>query len=393
MPPPCCAPPPPKARSRTSTKPRRSGGASPGTPPPPCSPPTGTAHPTDPLHPDWLPALTTSCGQAATDQLLADPHWPAVVTALNRGLQHGIPPTDLLRVPTGPDGHPGPRRTPSPTRSSTRRSPSPTRHPTTPTSSPSTPTTTPPEDLHLLTTTLQANTPGQPARHPPGLPPRRHRPRPAADARTATASPPTSSPCPKPNSTRNCSTPPTPAPGCRPGNPATSSSNGPSLEQPKPSSPPSARSGSPTSTTQAAAFYQHTYPGSWAQTYLRERLAGTDLTGDPCIQPGYAPPGWTTLTAHLRRHGATDQELLAAGLAKHASTGRLIDTFRDRLILPIHHHDQIIGFIARRNPDTDNADVQHTAKAGPKYLNTSETVLFSKGEQLYGMAEHADRLA
>jgi len=72
---------------------------------------------------------------------------------------------------------------------------------------------------------------------------------------------------------------------------------------------------------QAATYYQQTYRGSWAQTYLTDRL-GTDLTSDPHIQPGYAPAGFTTLVTHLRRHGATDDELLAAGLAKTASTGK-----------------------------------------------------------------------
>ncbi len=161
---------------------------------------------------------------------------------------------------------------------------------------------------------------------------------------------------------------------------------------------------------EAAAFYQRCYPTSWAQTYLTARLGGLDLTDDPNTRPGYASAGWTTLTTHLRRHGATDAELLAAGLAKHASTGRLIDTFRDRLILPIQnattHGTQIVGFVGRRNPDGDqlaarstegghlgNGEAAPAAQAGPKYLNTADTVLFAKGDQLYGMAEHRDRLA
>ena len=89
--------------------------------------------------------------------------------------------------------------------------------------------------------------------------------------------------------------------------------------------------------------------------------------------PATRPARWTALTDHLRRHGATDEELLAAGLAKQASTGRLIDTFRDRLILPIHTtvrgmptaghpmHEQrgpalqVVGFVGRRHPDHDDA--------------------------------------
>ncbi len=146
---------------------------------------------------------------------------------------------------------------------------------------------------------------------------------------------------------------------------------------------------------QGATFYQATYYGSWAQTYLAERLGGTDLTGDPRTRPGYAPAGWTTLTAHLRHHGASDDELLAAGLAKQACTGRLIDTFRDRLVLPIQHHEHVVGFVGRRNPDTDHHDKtgdEAGNMAGPKYLNTSQTVLFAKADQLYGMDPHADRL-
>jgi DNA primase catalytic core len=145
---------------------------------------------------------------------------------------------------------------------------------------------------------------------------------------------------------------------------------------------------------QAADYYQQTYRGSWAQTYLTARL-GIDLTGDPHIQPGYAPAGFTTLVAHLRRHGATDDELLAAGLAKTASTGTTIDTFRDRLILPIHHKGAVVGFVGRRHPDTDHLQpgTDAAAKAGPKYLNTGDTVLYAKGGQLYGVAEYADRLA
>jgi len=86
---------------------------------------------------------------------------------------------------------------------------------------------------------------------------------------------------------------------------------------------------------QAAGFYAGAYRGSWAQQHLQQRL-GTDLTGDPRFTPGYAPAGWTHLVAHLRARGATDPELLQAGLATQARTGRLIDYFRDRLVLPIH---------------------------------------------------------
>ncbi len=135
----------------------------------------------------------------------------------------------------------------------------------------------------------------------------------------------------------------------------------------------------------ALEYYQDRYRGSWAQPYLAGRF-GADIADDPDIRPGYAPAGWTSLVTHLRHHGVADDELLAAGLAVIASTGRLIDRFRDRAVFPIVHDQQVLGFVGRRHPDA--TDLDH---AGPKYLNTPETLLFHKRAQLFvAGARHLD---
>ncbi|WP_375426500.1 MobF family relaxase [uncultured Friedmanniella sp.] len=133
------------------------------------------------------------------------------------------------------------------------------------------------------------------------------------------------------------------------------------------------------------AFFTRAFPGSWAQDYLIDRL-NVDLTDHPVVLPGYAPDSWTGLVQHLRRLGVTDQEMLTAGVARTASTGGLIDTFRDRLMLPITHDAEILGFVGRRHPrhDLDLPSDRNNRTGGPKYLNTSETPLFHKGDQLYG---------
>ncbi|SMO91173.1 DNA primase, catalytic core [Geodermatophilus aquaeductus] len=139
---------------------------------------------------------------------------------------------------------------------------------------------------------------------------------------------------------------------------------------------------------EAAAFFTDSYPGSWAPGYLRERL-GTDLTPDTPFTPGYAPGGWTALVDHLRGRGATDDELLAAGLAQRARTGTLIDRFRDRLTFPTRDVDGVVrGFVARRNPAA-----AEDGRAGPKYLNTPGTDLYRKGEHLLGLHESRAALA
>ena len=135
---------------------------------------------------------------------------------------------------------------------------------------------------------------------------------------------------------------------------------------------------------QSLEFFTSKYTGSWAAQHLRERL-GSDLTGDQRFSPAYAPAGWTSLTDHLRALGATDSEVLAAGLGSTARTGAVIDRFRDRLVLPLYAGTEVRGFIGRRNPATPDA--------GPKYLNTPQTALFDKGALLYGLSEGVEALA
>jgi DNA primase len=152
----------------------------------------------------------------------------------------------------------------------------------------------------------------------------------------------------------------------------------------------------------AADYFAARYPDSWVPAYLRQRLgaagldsgAGADAPAGTIPRLGYAPAGWTELTEHLRGAGFTDDEILTAGLGTRARTGRVIDRFRDRLVLPIRAGGAppeagVVGFVGRRNPTADAAgDDSRT----PKYLNTGHTPLYRKGEQLFGLAEAAATL-
>jgi DNA primase catalytic core len=131
----------------------------------------------------------------------------------------------------------------------------------------------------------------------------------------------------------------------------------------------------------ALSYFRSQFPSSWGQPYLADRF-GQDLTDDLRFQPGQAPAGWTGLVNHLRSRGLTGEEMTAAGVATVASTGRLIDRFRDRVIFPIIHNGEILGFVGRRHPDLSDTD-----RGGPKYLNTADTPLFHKGAQLFGANE------
>ena len=136
----------------------------------------------------------------------------------------------------------------------------------------------------------------------------------------------------------------------------------------------------------ALAFFEGQFTETWGRNYLASRF-GDDLAGDQRFRPGQAPVGWTKLVDHLRRHGVSDDEMVAVGVATIARTGRLIDRFRDRVMFPVIHHNpnagghaEVLGFVGRLRPDLTDDD-----KAGPKYLNTADTALFHKGAQLFGV--------
>jgi len=146
---------------------------------------------------------------------------------------------------------------------------------------------------------------------------------------------------------------------------------------------------------QAMAYFESCYPRSWAPAYMRDRMR-TDLADHPHYSLGYAPGGDRSLIRHLTDHGATLDELAQAGLVTQRQgddgTTYYRDFFRDRLVMPIRDpHDPtgvaILGFVGRRNPTKSDDDY-----AGPKYLNTRTTSIFTKGEALFGYAEARELL-
>jgi len=127
----------------------------------------------------------------------------------------------------------------------------------------------------------------------------------------------------------------------------------------------------------AAKFYQSqlitddAVPG---RDFLKGR--GFDKAAAELFGVGFAPKGWSNLTDHLKGQGFTVDELVTAGLATKSDRGAY-DKFRGRLIWPIRDTTgQVIGFGARKLFDDDQ---------GPKYLNTSDTIVYHKSSVLYGI--------
>jgi DNA primase catalytic core len=128
----------------------------------------------------------------------------------------------------------------------------------------------------------------------------------------------------------------------------------------------------------AAAFYQSNLPRSWAQPYLENRF-GASIDELPDVRPGYAPAEWRSLLQHLSRHGVSTDEAITAGLAKrNEDTGTTYDRLRDRVVFPVVHDGQVLGFVGRRNPDFAGDETFN-----PKYYNSPDTPVFHKGAQLF----------
>ena len=134
-----------------------------------------------------------------------------------------------------------------------------------------------------------------------------------------------------------------------------------------------------------AGYYQETLANNErARKYLQAR--GLDAEIVERFRIGYAPDSWNEV---LRRFGATDESrraLSATGLIIERDTPRpgsepWYDRFRDRIMFPIRDpRGRVLGFGGRV-----------LDRGEPKYLNSPETVLFHKGQELYGL--HEIRLA
>ncbi len=89
---------------------------------------------------------------------------------------------------------------------------------------------------------------------------------------------------------------------------------------------------------------------------------------------GYAPDSWNALVDAMRKKGYTDREMQDADLVGEKN-GRIYDRFRNRVMFPIIDvRGNVIGFGGRV---LDNST--------PKYLNTSETIIFNKRKNLFGL--------
>ncbi len=117
-----------------------------------------------------------------------------------------------------------------------------------------------------------------------------------------------------------------------------------------------------------------TAEGKQALDYLAER--GIAEQTQRLFRLGYAPNGWNALSDYLRSRGASRAQIERSGLVtlKEGST-HFYDRFRGRLMFPIcDSQGRIVAFGGRL-----------LGEGEPKYLNSPETALYTKGQHLFGL--------
>ncbi|MDQ3722588.1 MAG: DNA primase, partial [Actinomycetota bacterium] len=126
-----------------------------------------------------------------------------------------------------------------------------------------------------------------------------------------------------------------------------------------------------------AAFYERFLWQSSEAAPAREYLAARGLQ-EPALRAyrvGFAPTGSDVVLKASRAAGFSAVECDAAGLSQRVRSGATIDRFRGRIMFPLaDRRGRVVGFGARALGD----------QAKPKYLNSSDSRLFTKGRQLYG---------
>lgn len=128
-----------------------------------------------------------------------------------------------------------------------------------------------------------------------------------------------------------------------------------------------------------ANFYQHALQQPQGKLALDYLQSSRRLSIETIKQfgLGYAPAGWETLYRYLVEQKRYPVQLVEqAGLIRQRQSGDgYYDYFRDRLMIPIHDpQGRVIGFGGRTLGDEQ-----------PKYLNSPETDIFSKGKTLFAL--------
>ena len=116
--------------------------------------------------------------------------------------------------------------------------------------------------------------------------------------------------------------------------------------------------------------------GKWALDYLLNR--GLSIKTIKHFGLGAAPDSWDMLINHLKSKGYTLSQMYTANVVGKSDRGGYYDRFRKRVMFPIINiRGNVVAFSGRAMPENE--------KKGGKYVNTADTPVFKKSENLFGI--------
>lgn len=128
----------------------------------------------------------------------------------------------------------------------------------------------------------------------------------------------------------------------------------------------------------AAEFFEHELVDAPGGREARDYVGSRGITDETrsLFRLGFAPDRWDHLIGHLKERGASAEEIGTSGLVTLKEDGGYYDRFRGRLMFPItDSQNRVIAFGGRVIGDGE-----------PKYLNSPETAVYTKGRHLFGLA-------
>lgn len=133
---------------------------------------------------------------------------------------------------------------------------------------------------------------------------------------------------------------------------------------------------------ETAKFF-HSYlmsdEGKWALEYFLNR--GLTVSTIKHFGLGAAPDSWDRLLKHLKSKGFTESEMLAANVISKSQKNTFYDRFRKRIMFPvINIRGNVIAFSGRAMPEDEKGEIK-----AAKYINTADTPVYKKGDNLFGM--------
>ena len=112
-----------------------------------------------------------------------------------------------------------------------------------------------------------------------------------------------------------------------------------------------------------------------SRQYLFQKRGITQSTSEQ-FGLGFSPAAGKEVIDFIYRHGYNGNDFLKAGIGSVVRGGELLDRFRGRITFALHDvNGEIIGFAGRTILEDEN----------PKYVNSADTPIFSKGNNLYGL--------